>query len=175
MTPDASAPITCHLDRCMGDHRRVSVLTDEEIYRKYAEDLIRFAQGLVGRVDASDIVSSAVLQSMSTPSWREVVNHRAYLYRAVLNQAKKTHRDRQRRWTKELRGGYEPDRAPPEVRPEVLAAVKELSPRQRAVVVLTYWEDLPPDQIASMLGMSLGAVKQHLARARSKLRRVLDD
>ena len=63
----------------------------------------------------------------------------------------------------------------PEVRPEVLAAVRQLSPRQRAVVVLTYWEDLAPDEVASILGTSQGSVKQHLARARSKLRRVLDD
>lgn len=148
---------------------------DEEIYRKYSEELIRFAQGLVGRVDSADIVSAAVLQSMSASSWRDVTNHRAYLYRAVLNQARKTHRDRQRRWAKELRGGYERPRGIPEVRPEVLAAVKDLSPRQRAAVILTYWEDLPTDEIARLLGLSDGAVKKHLARARAKLRRILGD
>ena len=150
-------------------------VTDEDVYRKYAEDLIRFAQGLVGRVEASDVVSSAVVRAIGTPRWRDVSNHRAYLYRAVLNEAKKTHRDRQRRWNKELRAGYEPDREIPEVRPEILSAVKRLSPRQRAVIVLTYWEDLPLDEIAGVLKMSEGSVKQHLARARSKLRKVLDD
>lgn len=147
--------------------------TDEEIYRKYANELIRFAQGLVGRVDSADIVSAAVVQSIGSPNWDGVVNHRAYLYRAVLNQARKTHRDRQRRWTKELRGGR-PGRVDiPELRPEVLKSVKALSPRQRAVIVLTYWDDLPVDETAEMLGMSEGSVKKHLARARARLREVL--
>jgi RNA polymerase sigma factor (sigma-70 family) len=150
------------------------VRSDEEIYRKYSEELMRFAQGLVGRVESSDIVSAAVLQSMSSPNWPDVKNHRAYLFRAVLNQVRKTHRDRQRRWNKELRAGVSPPNEIPEVRPEVLAAVKVLSPRQRAVVVLTYWDDMAPDEIAHMLDVSVGSVKQHLARARSKLRRLLD-
>lgn len=148
-------------------------VTDEEIYRKHSEELIRFAQGLVGRIDSADVVSSAVLQSISSAAWSQVENHRAYLYRAVLNQARKNHRDRQRRWTKELRGGFEPPREIPELRPEVLAAVKQLSPKQRAVVILTYWDDLPPAEIGEMLRMSAGSVKKHLARARAKLRRVL--
>lgn len=147
--------------------------SDEEIYRKYSEELIRFAQGLVGRVDSADVVSAAVLASMSAATWPQVVNHRAYLYRAVLNQARKSHRDRQRRWAKELRGGFHSAEEISEVRPEVLAAVKELSPRQRAVVVLTYWEDLSPEQISELLNMSEGSVKKHLARARTRLRRVL--
>ncbi len=153
----------------------MTVASDEEIYRKYSEELTRFAQGLVGRVDSADIVSAAVLQSISAAGWPQVTNHRAYLYRAILNQARKTHRDRQRRWNKELRGGFEPHREIPEVRPEVLTAVSGLSPRQRAVIVLTYWDDLPTDEIAETLGMSEGSVKKHLARARSKLRRMLHD
>lgn len=153
----------------------MTVLTDEDIYRKHAEELIRFAQGLVGRVDAADIVSAAVLQSISSRTWPSVRNHRAYLYRAILNQARKTHRDRQRRWHKEVRGGYESERRMPELRPEVLEAVMTLSPRQRAVVVLTYWDDLPPDETAEILEMSECSVKKHLARARSKLRMVLHD
>lgn len=148
---------------------------DEEIYRKYSEELIRFAQGLVGRVDSADIVSAAVVQSIAAPAWPSVRNHRAYLYRAVLNQARKTHRDRQRRWNKELRAGHHNHGEMPEIRPDVLAAVRELSPRQRAVVILNYWDDMAADDIAHTLGMSTGSVKKHLARARSKLRRLLDE
>ena len=156
-----------------GDHRDMGVLTDEEIYRKHADELIRFAQGLVGRVDAADVVSAAVVQSISTPRWPSVRNHRAYLYRAVLNQAKKTHRDRQRRWDKELRAGAPAARSIPEVHPEVLDAVRHLSPQQRAVVVLTYWDDMAPDEVAEMLSVSEGSVRKQLARSRAKLRKVL--
>ncbi len=59
---------------------------------------------------------------------------------------------------------------PPEVRPEVLEAVGSLSVRQRAVVFLAYWEDLDENSIAERLGISAGSVRQHLGRARDKLR-----
>jgi len=150
-------------------------LTDEEVYRKYSDDLVRFAMGLVGRTDGPDVVAEAMLRAFSTDSWRSVANQRAYLYRAVQHQASNTHRARQRRWAHELKAATSGVADPPEYRPEVLAAVKGLSLRQRAVIVLTYWEQFTPDEIAEYLGISEGSVHRHLARARSKLRRVLHD
>ena len=94
-------------------------------------------------------------------------------YRAVFNRAKNHHRDRQRRWANELRTTREGTADRSEYRPEVLAAVRELSLRQRAVVVLTYWDDLTPQLVASRLGISEGSVRRHLARARSRLRGML--
>lgn len=149
--------------------------SNEEIYRKHVDDLLRFAMGLVGRSDAPDVVSAAVVRSMSTKSWPDVTDHRRYLYRAVLNEARNEHRNRQRRWSKELRAAADDRILAPEYRPEVLAAVKRLSVRQRAVVVLCYWEDLHPYDIARCLGISEGAVRRHLARARSKLRGILHE
>lgn len=51
--------------------------------------------------------------------------------------------------------------------------MNRLSIRQRAVVALTYWDGLAPDEVAATLGISAGAVKSHLARARAKLRGLL--
>ena len=69
-----------------------------------------------------------------------------------------------------------PEQEPPrEVDVDVLAAVSRLSVQQRASVVLTYWEDLPPADVAARLGISEGSVKRHLARARSRLKELLDD
>ena len=39
---------------------------------------------------------------------------------------------------------------------------------------LTYWEDLAPQTIANLLGVSEGTVRKQLARARDQLRRILD-
>ena len=50
----------------------------------------------------------------------------------------------------------------------------QLSPRQQATVLLTYWDDLAPRDVAQRLGISEGSVRRHLARARARLRRVLD-
>jgi RNA polymerase sigma factor (sigma-70 family) len=57
----------------------------------------------------------------------------------------------------------------------VRAAIQQLSVRQRAVIVLTYWGDFTPRAVAATLGISEGAVKRHLARARHRLREVLHD
>lgn len=148
--------------------------SDEEIYLEHSDALMRYAVSLVGRNDASDIVSQAVVNALGSDSWPKVNNHKAYLYRAVLNQAKKTHRDRRRRWSKELRQANERNNpSEPEYRPEVLEAILKLSPRQRAATYLAYWEQLTVDEIADHLGVSTGTVRRHLARARSKLRTVL--
>jgi RNA polymerase sigma factor (sigma-70 family) len=62
----------------------------------------------------------------------------------------------------------------PELRPEVRVAIAQLSLRQRAVVILTYWDDLTPQSIAALLRISDGSVRRHLARARSHLKETLD-
>ena len=52
----------------------------------------------------------------------------------------------------------------------LLRALAVLPPRQRAVLVLRYFDDLSEAQTAEMLGCSLGTVKSHTARALARLR-----
>jgi RNA polymerase sigma-70 factor (ECF subfamily) len=149
--------------------------SDSEIYRKHSEELTRFATGLVGPSNAADVVSEAVLKCLSSHQWATVTEKRAYLYRCVYNEAARFHRSSRRRKSREERSAA-PELAPqPELRPEVLAAVNLLSVRQRAVIVLTYWDDLAPSSIAQLLKISEGSVRRHLARARGRLKEVLDD
>jgi RNA polymerase sigma-70 factor (sigma-E family) len=55
-------------------------------------------------------------------------------------------------------------------RDEVWRLLSALGPRQRAVVVLRFWSDLPEAEIASTLGISTGTVKSQLHRALAHLR-----
>ena len=146
---------------------------DEELYRKYADELTRFATGLVGPSDASDVVSEAVLSCLSSRGWTEVTDKRSYLYRSVYNKATEFHRASTRRRLRDQLSAKPELVESPEVRPEVLAAVSRLSIKQRAVIVMTYWEDMDPVSIARFMGVSNGSVKRHLARARSHLKEVL--
>ena len=57
-----------------------------------------------------------------------------------------------------------------ELRPTVLAALGTLTPRQRAIVVLRYFEDLSQDEVAALLGISPGTVKSTASLAVSRLR-----
>ncbi|GAA0572087.1 SigE family RNA polymerase sigma factor [Kribbella sandramycini] len=59
-------------------------------------------------------------------------------------------------------------------RDEVLAALTRLAPRQRACVVLRYYEDLSIEQTAQILGCSEGTVKSQTARGLETLRNVID-
>jgi RNA polymerase sigma-70 factor (ECF subfamily) len=152
---------------------------DAVLYELLAPELIRFATGLVGRVDAPDVLSGAVVKALAAPGWPAVVNRRAYLYRSVFNEAQTWMRRARQRHDLEVRAvraaGAGAERWElPAVRPDVLSAVAGLSLRQRAVIVLTYWADLAPPDVAERLGMSEGSVRRHLARARARLREVLD-
>jgi RNA polymerase sigma factor (sigma-70 family) len=146
----------------------------EAAYRRAAPALIRFATALVGPSDASDVVSSAVLHCLSSPAWAEAGHVDAYLYRAVLNEARATHRSALRRVAREAKAAPPGTASDVERDLDVWAAIGHLSLRQRAVTMLTYVDDLTVEQVAARLGVSDGAVRRHLARARARLRRLLD-
>lgn len=150
-------------------------LTDAEVYAEHAVALVRFATVLVGADSAQDVVSSAVLRSLASPRWSQVENHRSYLFQAVANEARNLHRSDSRRRKRESRLSAPSVAHPPEIHPEVRKAVEDLSVRQRAVVYLTYWEDMTDQMAAENLGISPGSVRRHLARAKDRLRRVLHD
>jgi RNA polymerase sigma-70 factor (ECF subfamily) len=118
------------------------------------------------------VVADAFVRVLGSASWRDVDKQRAYLYGAVLNEVRMRHRSTMRRLAREVRAFT---RLPEdvEVRAEVLDAMSVLSTQHRATVILTYWEDLTPGEVAERLGVSEGSVRRHLARGRSKLRGVL--
>jgi RNA polymerase sigma-70 factor (ECF subfamily) len=149
----------------------------DAIYRRYAEELLKFATLLVGASDARDVVHDAIVNCLRSAGWAAVVNQRAYLRRAVFNQAQSFCRARSRRQDREQRAAAREPVAfrDPEVDPEVGAAARRLCGRQRQVIALTYWEDLTPEQVAERLGIRVGTVKRHLARGREALRRIISD
>jgi RNA polymerase sigma factor (sigma-70 family) len=149
--------------------------SDAETYRLHANELTRFATVLVGAFDAQDVVSNAFVRCLSSTGWRDVQDRRAYLYKAVANEAKNLKRSAARRRVREEAAPADPHVEPPSPRPDVIAAIEGLSVRQRAVVYLAYWEDMTDQMIANHLGIGAGSVRRHLARARSKLREVLDE
>lgn len=148
---------------------------DVAVYRRHADALIRYATALVGPDDAPDVVVDAVLGAFRSPAWRTVVNPRAYLYRSVLNRAMQQRRSDERRQRREHLVALEGVAAPAEPAVDAHRALAQLSPQQRAVVYLTYWDDLTPAQVAEALGVGEGTVRKQLARAREHLRRILDE
>lgn len=64
---------------------------------------------------------------------------------------------------------------PTELRIVVLAALRELPPKPRAMIILRYWEDLSIEETAALLGCSEGNVKSQCSRSLAKLRSLLGD
>jgi RNA polymerase sigma-70 factor (sigma-E family) len=81
-----------------------------------------------------------------------------------------------RRWNGEQPTGDMPERigrdeyAPVDDRQSLWAALRRLPRRQRAVIVLRYFEDLSEAETAEILGTSVGTVKSQTARGLAKLR-----
>ncbi|MEM7342021.1 MAG: RNA polymerase sigma factor [Actinomycetota bacterium] len=146
--------------------------SDEAVYAAYGVELVRFAAGLVGPDDAPDVVVEAFLRVGRSPAWTQARDKRALWYRAVVFEARSLHRSTARRQVRERRVATTvPPAAVDTWRDDrVSEALGVLSPQQRAVVMLTYWADLDPPGVGSLLGISAGAVKKQLARARRKLK-----
>ncbi len=114
--------------------------------------------------------------------WRRVSrtdNPEAYVCRMAINAALSAHRkasSRRERPYEDLTPMLpvaDPD--PLSVDEEMWAAVLSLPPRQRAVMVLRYREDLSEREIADALGMRPGTVKSHASAALATLRQALND
>ena len=136
--------------------------------------LLRFAYFVVGdTTEAEDLVQDTFVKLYRSTGRIGEIGFKGYARKTILN----LHRSRLRR-----RSSHEPlelaavqkdrDLA---VEDEVWAALLTLSPRQRAVVALRFYEDITETEIASTLDMSVGSVKKHTSRAIAKLRAQLGD
>ena len=147
----------------------------EDAYRKWADELTRYATALVGSDEAADLVADAFATMLhrGEDAWRSIDEPRNYLYRVVFNAASMNARGSARRRQRESRWSGAIHSSELLSDPAVVGALGALSVRQRSVTFLTYWHDMTPRMVASMLQISEGSVKRHLARARATLREVL--
>ena len=152
----------------------------EDSFVAVAPRLMRMATLLVGPDDAHDVVATAVGSVIATKKWEVVEVPGAYLTRSVYHGACAHLRKRNRRRVRETEAAAlnatattDSHDAESGQREAVRVALRQLSPRQRSVVYLHYWEDLTLDATAAALGVSKGSVHRHLDRAKQVLRTAL--
>jgi RNA polymerase sigma-70 factor (sigma-E family) len=153
--------------------------SDDE-FTAFASDawrrLYRTAYMLLGDHGAAEDLAQATL-TKTFATWGRIREPDAafgYARTVLLNEARSMFR--RPSWRREVPSEELPEPiryADPSDRPAVLDALRLLPPRQRAVIVLRFYEDLSVEQTAAALGCSTGTVKSQTSDALSKLRRLL--
>lgn len=148
----------------------------EEYVAARRQALLRTAYLLTGHhEDAEDLVQLALVKVV--PRWERIAADPEPYVRKVLAH-ESVNRWRRRRW-REVSTDVLPETATSGAdatdREALRRALAELSPRQRAVVVLRFFEDLTEQQTADALGIRLGTVKSHGRDALARLRDLLPD
>ena len=149
----------------------------EEFFHTSWRRLYPTALGIAGdRASAEDALQAAFAKAYASWSRVSTADHpEAYVRRMVVNEIISSRRSA---WFRRERPTAEPPTrvsvASPETavvdRDALWSAVQRLPVRQRAVIVLRYYEDLTEAQIAEVLGCSRGTVKSQASAALGNLR-----
>jgi RNA polymerase sigma-70 factor (sigma-E family) len=151
------------------------------IYSEHYRSLVRLAAFLVrDNATAEEVVQdSFVAMHGAWRRLRDTDKALSYLRQSVVNRSRSVLRHR-------MVVDKNTPKPPPDMpsaehgaiiqleRSAVVSALRALPERQREALVLRYYGDLSEAQIASVMGISRGAVKSHTARAMAALRTVLE-
>jgi RNA polymerase sigma-70 factor (ECF subfamily) len=162
-----------------------------ELILHYQNQVYNLAFRIMGDGDsAADATQEALISAYRALNNFRGGSFRAWLMRIVTNACYDELRRRKRRPASSLDALYVTDAAPGEVlvnggeSPEAYAqrqdlnrtleaALQTLTPDQRVVIVLSDVQGYNYQEIAEIVGVSLGTVKSRLSRARSKMRDLL--
>ncbi|MEU4698515.1 SigE family RNA polymerase sigma factor [Nonomuraea dietziae] len=154
-------------------------MTDDLLFETFVADradaLMRYAYALTGNPhDAADLVQEALVRLRG--SWSRVRSkHDPESYvRVTMTRLHITVWRRRRRehltWEPPDRQTADTPSQWADFDSDLWRQLSLLPRRQRAVIVLRYYEDRPDAEIAAMLGVSLGTVRSQASRALDKLR-----
>jgi len=147
----------------------------QDAYNQHHQRLFRLAYLVSGDMWLSeDLAQEAFVKAQNKLRELPAEEWGPYLRTVVMNLWRRTVRRRRLELRGRNLGGSDWYTPPgPEERDELWSLLLRLPPRQRACLVLRYYEDMPDRDIAAVLGCSIGTVKSQSARAMAKLRKEL--
>ncbi len=167
--------------RTQSDRRLVRLVREgyetafEEIVRRYGAPLRRYAAAIVGG-DADDVTQDSFSKALLALRRDDAeIELRPWLYRIVRNTALNDLRDRpapSRGSRRDDRRRAQPSRGSEqrEELTELMTRLRALPEPQRAAIVMRELEGLSHEEIAAALGVTGGAARQAIHRARTTLR-----
>ena len=152
-----------------------------QLVAERGDALLRYAALLCGdRDDAADLVQEALVKTFGRlRNGFGVDSAEAYVRRVILN----THLDggrRRTRWRRVAPLEYVPEQRESDAQGvdaklDLHDELRKLTPRERACLVLRYYDDLTVAAIAETLGISAGTVKRYLSDGLAKMAIALAD
>jgi RNA polymerase sigma-70 factor (sigma-E family) len=152
-----------------------------ELYLRHGDDAVRLAYLLTGdRALAEDLVQDAFVKLAGRLTHlRDPGAFDAYLRRTVVNLTNSHFRRKrlERAYLKRERGSARTEELMPDpgTRDELWEALGNLTPRQRAAIVLRFYEDLSEQRVAEILNCRPGTVKSLVSRGLAILRGEISD
>jgi RNA polymerase sigma-70 factor (sigma-E family) len=141
------------------------------------DTLLRLATLLTSDIHLAEDVYQETLHRLAA-RWARVANPMAFcrrvMHNIVIDQARARGRRPRQLGLVQGHESSDPRSGDPvaavELRPALLAALSTLTPQQRAIVVLRYFDDRSENEVADLLGVSPGTVKSTASRAVAQLR-----
>jgi RNA polymerase sigma-70 factor (ECF subfamily) len=143
----------------------------ERVWREEGPRLWRSLVAFGGDPElASDAMAEAFAQALGRGSAIESADR--WIWRAAFRIAAGELKERRR-----TAFGVEPEVWVdlPESVVDLVRALRTLSPNQRGAAILALYADLPPREVARILGCSQATIRVHLSQARRRLRAQLED
>ncbi|MBN1675523.1 MAG: RNA polymerase sigma factor [Kiritimatiellae bacterium] len=148
------------------------------LFARHKDFVYRLARGYLGCADLAEDVTQEVFIRIfqKRARWTPRARFRTWLYRVALNTARELRRKQKREAGHRERMGAELVVAPQDAEAnesrlkEMERVLEVLSERQRAVLLLRFFEGLSVQDTARVLGCRAGTVKSHLHRALATLR-----
>jgi RNA polymerase sigma-70 factor (sigma-E family) len=152
----------------------------ERLLAERGDQLIRAAIALAGsRAEGEELLQASLERLVR--NWRRVRDDdpEGYLRRTMCNLAADNWRRRVRlgrrlHLLRDDNPGPGEATAVVDQRDQLIRLLRQLPPRQRAVIVLRYWEQRPEAEVADLLGCTQGTVKSAASRGLHKLRELVE-
>jgi len=149
-----------------------------EVYAVSYRRLVVHLYAVTGDLaEAQEAVQEAFVRALDKPRQFDALdNPEAWLRRVALNVARSRHR--RRRVLSRVLAKLGPPALVPDVGPDhvaLMTALRRIPEGQRQAIALHYLADLPIEQVAETLDISVGTVKSRLSRGRAALAGLLSD